>query len=183
MDSKQKKSISKFLSYVLRHHPELIGLTLNQKGWACVEELIEKSKENHLLLTKEMIQEVVATNDKKRFSFNEDETMIRANQGHSLQYIDLGMESKVPPAILYHGTIHKFLESIQQEGLKKGSRQHVHLSIDVEIAKDVGGRRGKPIVLKVDAQKMYEAGYTFFLSENGVWLTEHVPVEFIMFNP
>jgi putative RNA 2'-phosphotransferase len=180
MDAKEKKRISKFLSYVLRHHPELIDLTLDGNGWAQVDELIEKSRKNHPLLTKAKIREVVATNDKKRFSFNEDETLIRANQGHSLHYVDLGIEAKEPPTILYHGTVQKFLESIQQEGLKKGSRQHVHLSKDVETAKTVGGRRGKPIVLKVEAKKMHEAGFNFYLSENGVWLTDHVPPEFII---
>jgi putative RNA 2'-phosphotransferase len=113
----------------------LIDLTLDGNGWAQVDELIEKSRKNHPLLTKAKIREVVATNDKKRFSFNEDETLIRANQGHSLHYVDLGIEAKEPPTILYHGTVQKFLESIQQEGLKKGSRQHVHLSKDVETAK------------------------------------------------
>jgi putative RNA 2'-phosphotransferase len=181
MDSKQKKRISKFLSYVLRHHPESIQLTLDQNGWANVDELIEKSTAKNLFFTKEEVHDIVATNDKKRFSFNEDTTMIRANQGHSLQYVDLEMKAKEPPVLLYHGTVQKYVASIQQEGLKKGNRQHVHLSVDVRTAENVGSRRGKPIVLEVEAQRMHSSGYEFFLSENGVWLTDHVPVEFIIF--
>ncbi len=181
MESKEKKRMSKFLSYVLRHHPELISIDLDKNGWANVEELMEKSKVKNVFLTLDILQEIVATNDKKRFSFNEDGTKIRANQGHSLQNIDLEMKAQEPPPILYHGTVAKFMFSIQEQGLKKGKRQHVHLSLDVETAKNVGGRRGKPVILKIDSQRMYEKGHEFFLSENGVWLTEHVPSEFIIF--
>lgn len=181
MNEKERKRISKFLSYVLRHHPELINIELDGNGWANVQELMEKSKSKEVFLTLEMLKEIVETNDKKRFSFNEEETRIRANQGHSLSNVDLEMEAQEPPTVLYHGTVAKFVDAIQQEGLKKGSRQHVHLSADIETAKNVGGRRGKPIILKIEAQKMYESEYTFYLSANGVWLTDHVPVKFIIF--
>jgi len=182
MDNKEKKRISKFLSLVLRHRPELIELELDKNGWANTAELIEKSASKEVYFTHQELQEIVATNDKKRFSFSEDETKIRANQGHSVKNVDLEMEVKAPPHTLYHGTVEKFLESIQNTGLEKRSRQHVHLSADVETATKVGSRRGKAIILKVNAQQMYQAGYKFYVSENGVWLTDHVPSEFVKRN-
>lgn len=181
MDEKAKKKLSKFLSYVLRHHPELIDLKLDNNGWANTQELIQKATRGQHVLTFEMLVEVVETNDKKRFSFSEDKSKIRANQGHSVLNIDLQLQAQIPPNILYHGTVLKFLDSIKEQGLKKGSRQHVHLSLDRETAAKVGSRRGKPVILEIDAQKMYADGYAFFCSENGVWLTEHVPIEYINF--
>jgi len=181
MDAKNRKRISKFLSYVLRHHPELINLALDKNGWANTQELLEKSTRKNHILSIEILREIVETNDKKRFSFNEDESKIRANQGHSLQDIDLEIPVQQPPAILYHGTVSKFLASIKEKGLIKGSRQHIHLSLDVETAKKVGSRRGVPIILTIDAQKMYSEGYEFYCSANGVWLTEHVPAKYINF--
>lgn len=181
MDAKERKRISKFLSYVLRHHPELIDLELDQNGWANTQVLIEKSTTKNHVLTKEILKEIVATNDKKRFSFNEDETKIRANQGHSLQHIDLEMEAVQPPEFVYHGTVAKFLDAIKEQGLLKGSRQHVHLSLDIETAKKVGGRRGVPVILKIEAQKMHSEGFKFYCSANGVWLTDHVPPKYIIF--
>jgi putative RNA 2'-phosphotransferase len=166
--------VSKFLSYVLRHNPDKIGLALDANGWANVSELLEKA---HLDMS--TLQKVVATNDKKRFSFNEDETKIRANQGHSIS-IDLNLQPKEPPEFLYHGTAARFLDSIMKQGLVKGNRQHVHLSLNVQTATKVGQRHGNPVVLKVLSKKMHEAGYIFYLSDNGVWLTDHVSVEFLM---
>ena len=178
MTQQHIKQISKFLSLVLRHQPEKIGLTLDKNGWATVSQLLEKSK---VRFTIEELEEVVATNDKKRFSFNEDQTKIRANQGHSLKNVDLNLASKSPPAFLYHGTVAKFMPEIKTQGLKKMSRQHVHLSKDRDTAIKVGSRRGKPIILSVRALDMEKQGYTFYISENGVWLTNAVPASFIDF--
>lgn len=181
MNEKNTKRISKFLSLILRHQPEKIGLTLDINGWALLDELIAKSENNGVLFTKEDLEFVVKTNDKQRFSFNEDKTKIRANQGHSLQNVTIVTETKTPPPFLYHGTVAKFIPSIKENGLQKMSRQHVHLSSDLETAKKVGNRRGKPIILTVQSSAMYKKGYEFFLSENGVWLTNLVPTEFIEF--
>ncbi|MCK8480436.1 RNA 2'-phosphotransferase [Psychroserpens algicola] len=181
MTDKDKKHISKFLSLVLRHRPEYIGLPLNTNGWANVDELIEKSRTRHMNFSSEELAEVVATNDKQRFAFNDDKSMIRANQGHSVKTIDLQLEAIKPPEFLYHGTVEKFISSIQQSGLQKRSRQHVHLSEDLETATKVGSRRGEAIILKIDSGTMFKNGFTFYRSENNVWLTNHVPVEFIEF--
>ncbi len=179
MNEKNIKRISKFLSLLLRHQPETIGLKLDKNGWAMVDELIEKSKKRNMHLSKEILKDVVATNDKKRFSFNEDETMIRANQGHSLKTIDLELKAIQPPDFLYHGTVPKFMQAIQTKGLLKMSRQHVHLSQDLQTAMKVGSRRGVPIILTVRSGEMHAKGLAFYQSKNGVWLTDHVPVEFI----
>ena len=168
------KTTSKFLSLILRHQPEKIGLELDSNGWADINELIEKSKK--VKLTQELIDKVVAKDNKQRFIINDDK--IRANQGHSIN-IDLALEAVEPPDILYHGTATRFLESIMKEGLTKQSRQHVHLSKDIETATMVGKRHGKVVILKVDAKKMFEEGHEFYLSENGVWLTDSVGVEFL----
>ena len=131
-------------------------------------------------LTMASLEEIVATNEKRRFAFNADKSKIRASQGHSIE-IDLQLTPQVPPAILYHGTATRFVASIKAQGLLAGSRQHVHLSANLETASKVGQRHGKPIVLEVRAGEMHHAGLAFYQSENGVWLTEHVPVEFIKF--
>jgi putative RNA 2'-phosphotransferase len=171
---------SKFLSLVLRHKPELIGITLDSAGWVPVSELLRACQAHGKSLTLAELHEVVASNDKQRFSLSEDEQMIRANQGHSIS-IELGYKPALPPDILYHGTVEKFLPSIKVGGLKKGDRHHVHLSTDFETARRVGHRRGKPIILKVEAGRMHRNGHEFFRSENGVWLTEHVPTEYLIF--
>ena len=180
MENKARKKISKFLSLVLRHKPETIGLELDENGWASVEELLDKMNRDPYSLSFDDLKEVVETNDKQRFIFSEDYKQIRANQGHSIQ-VDLALEAQTPPGILYHGTAIKNLESIKEKGLIKGSRHHVHLSADKKTALTVGGRHGKPVVLEVQAMNMYQAGMDFFLSENGVWLTDHVPPHFISF--
>lgn len=177
MNDKITKKLSKFLSYVLRHNPDKLELTLDNQGWVSVEELL--SKLNNVSM--ETLEYVVANNNKKRFAFNEDKTKIRANQGHSIK-IDLAYSPIEPPELLYHGTATKNIESIQKSGIIKGSRHHVHLSVDIETAKDVGKRHGKPVILNIKSKEMYKAGYEFFLSENGVWLTDFVPVEFIEFS-
>ncbi|WP_019500995.1 RNA 2'-phosphotransferase [Pseudanabaena sp. PCC 6802] len=178
--SKNLESTSKFLSLVLRHRPETIGLALDEAGWANVESLIELATKHKHPLSRELIEEIVAKNDKKRFSLSADSSSIRANQGHSVK-VNLGLAIAVPPELLYHGTATRFIESIKLHGLIPGSRQHVHLSFDIETAAKVGQRHGKPIVLIVKALQMYESGRSFYLSDNGVWLTESVPTTFIQF--
>lgn len=172
--------LSKFLSLVLRHKPDEIGLTLDSNGWAEIDELIRLSNQHGQPLTRELLDKVVAENDKKRFALSEDCLRIRASQGHSVS-IDLALVPKQPPVNLFHGTATRFLESIKREGLRPGNRQHVHLSLDEVTATKVGQRHGKPVVLLVRAGEMHANGHIFFLSDNGVWLTEQVPVEFIGF--
>lgn len=166
---------SKLLSLVLRHKPEALGITLDAEGWASLEELVAQSKG---ALTRDIIEQAVAQNDKRRFTIAEDGTKIRANQGHSIA-VDLNLSAKSPPNRLYHGTATRFLESVLENGLNAKGRNHVHLSLDFETAVLVGQRHGKPIVLAVDARAMAEAGQSFFLSENGVWLTDYVSPEFL----
>lgn len=175
---KELKHISKFISLVLRHKPETIGLVLDEKGWANVGALIEKMTANGESVDRVMLETIVTTNDKQRFAFNEDKTKIRANQGHSLE-IDLNLKPIVPPVILYHGTAETNLKGIMNIGLIKKSRQHVHLSSTIETAKAVGSRHGKPIVLTINALKMHQDGFLFYLSDNQVWLTDAVPVNYI----
>ncbi len=176
---KELKHISKLMSLVLRHKPGEIGLTIDEQGWARVDELISKMNDKGIAVNFEIIDQVVATNDKKRFAFNESKTLIRASQGHSIE-VELNLSVMVPPDILYHGTTIKYLDSILKTGLQKQSRQHVHLSATVETATAVGGRHGKPVVLTINAKAMHEAGMKFYLSENKVWLTDAVPVEYII---
>lgn len=182
MNEKIAKSVSKFLSLVLRHSPETIGLKLDENGWADVEELIEKcnKKGSQNQMTAELLDYVVENNDKKRFAFNEDKTKIRASQGHSIS-VELNMNEAEPLEFLYHGTVAKFLENIKKEGLQKMSRQHVHLSKDQETAIKVGGRRGVPQILTVRSGEMFKDGFKFYLSENNVWLTDEVPSKYIEF--
>ena len=171
---------SKFLSVVLRHKPESIGLRLDAQGWASIADLVDASARSGRPLSRELIAEVVATSDKQRFALSPDGQRIRANQGHSLD-VELGLAPAVPPAILYHGTADRFLASIGARGLHAGSRQHVHLSRDEPTAMKVGSRHGRPVVLTVRAGSMHAAGHAFFLSDNGVWLTDAVPPQFIVF--
>ncbi|WP_127128921.1 RNA 2'-phosphotransferase [Pseudoflavitalea rhizosphaerae] len=175
---KNLKQISKFMSLVLRHKPETIDLHLDEQGWAAVDELIEKMNATGAAVDKEMIRQIVDTNDKKRFAFNEDQSRIRASQGHSID-VDLSLEPVTPPDILYHGTAARFVESILQDGLLKQNRQHVHLTALKETAIAVGGRHGKPVVLEVNAGEMAKAGFEFYLSANNVWLVEIVLPEYI----
>ena len=161
--------ISKRLSFVLRHRPDSVGLTLDDAGWADVEELLAA-----LRLTRPQLEQVVAGNDKQRFAFDATGTRIRASQGHSVP-VALGYESAVPQAELFHGTVERFLPAILAEGLRPGNRHAVHLSADVETARRVGSRRGRPVVLRVDAAAMAASGATFTRSANGVWLVAAVP--------
>ena len=172
--------ISKFLSRVLRHRPEKINLILDENGWAEVSELIEKANSAGIRLSEEMLHQIVEQNDKKRYAFNEDETRIRANQGHSIP-IDLALPVMIPPENLYHGTTIRFIPSIKIMGLLSKRRNHVHLSVQIQTAMRIGSRHGEPVVLRISAQQMMNNGYKFYYSENGIWLTEHVPVNFIHF--
>jgi putative RNA 2'-phosphotransferase len=178
MDEKRKVKISKFLSLILRHKPEVVFLNLDENGWVSVEKLIQACADYGKPFTFAELKEVVATNDKKRFSFNENETKIRANQGHSLE-VEIEFERRTPPEILYHGTAEKNVGVIFAEGLKKMSRHHVHLSSDTETAKKVGMRYGKPVIFQVDTKAMLAEGFEFYVSANGVWLVETVPPKFL----
>jgi putative RNA 2'-phosphotransferase len=169
---------SKFLSLVLRHKPEEIGLQLDAQGWADVNDLITRANAAGVTLNRQDVERLVANSDKKRFSLSDDGRFIRAAQGHSVE-VDLKLEAAVPPPILFHGTATRFVASIQVEGLKPMSRQQVHLSLDEETARRVGGRHGKPYVIVVDARAMSEAGYQFVQADNGVWLTDRAPPEFL----
>ena len=171
--------ISKFLSLILRHKPETIGLDLDDRGWADVDTLIDLMCQSGRYLNRSTLEYVVANNDKKRFSFNEDKSKIKANQGHSI-VVDLALTPQQPPEYLFHGTATRFLDSILHQGLLKQNRHHVHLSADRRTAIAVGKRHGKPIVLKIQAQKMQDAGFKFFLSQNNVWLTDRVPAKYII---
>ena len=171
--------ISKFLSLVLRHRPETIGLKLNSNGWANVEQLLMCMEQSGRPVSRSMLEEVVSSNNKQRFSFNEGGSMIRANQGHSIKGIDLGLEPLEPPQLLYHGTVPKNLEGIRRSGIRKKSRQHVHLSSTLDVAINVGKRRGRPIVLVIDSETMYNHGHSFYMSHNGVWLTDVVEWKYV----
>ncbi len=171
------KKISKYLSLILRHQPGSIGLDLAPGGWVDLSELIAKSD---LPLTEALVHKVVATSDKQRFSLSEDGTRIRANQGHSVE-VDLELPPVAPPEVLWYGTVDRFLPQIREQGLLRGQRHHVHLSADRDTATRVGMRRGAPVLISVRAQDMHSAGLQFFRSENGVWLTDHVPARFLEF--
>ncbi len=177
MNDSRLVKISKYLSRHLRHQPERIGISLEPGGWVKVDDLLTACKKNQFNISRQEL-ELVIQNDKKRFSFDETGTLIRANQGHSVQ-VDLQLESQVPPDVLYHGTGDKSVESILLQGLLKMSRHHVHLSDNIETAKKVGARHGKPVVLIVHAAKMYEEGFSFYCSDNGVWLVDNVPPEYL----
>jgi len=175
---KEITKISKFLSLVLRHQPEAIAIMLDENGWVSVDKLIQKSNAAGVKLDFDVLKHVVATNNKKRFSFNESLDKIIASQGHSIE-VELGYEPQMPPEILYHGTAINNVTSILSTGLEKRQRRHVHLSKDTETALKVGTRHGKPVILQVAALQMHNEGFKFFLSENGVWLTDSVPSKYL----
>lgn len=165
------------MSLILRHKPETIGISLDEHGWANVDELIAGiAKDNEF--TMEILEEIVRTDEKQRYSFNEDKTLIRANQGHSIP-VDVELEEKEPPELLWHGTGEKYVASIDVQGLIPKSRLYVHLSKDEDTAVKVGKRHGKPVLYNVKSGEMYREGYKFYLSANGVWLTEEVPVKYL----
>ncbi len=170
--------LSVFISLVLRHNPDAVGIKLDEHGWANIDELIEGISNTGRTIDMDILEEIVRTDDKQRYSFNEDKTLIRANQGHSIS-VDVELEVKQPPQYLYHGTADRFLDSIMADGLKPMSRLYVHLSKDEETAVKVGKRHGKPVVLKVRAEAMWKDGIKFYLSQNGVWLTKYVDKKYI----
>ena len=178
MKKMSNDSMSKFISLILRHHPEAAYIELDEHGWAEVDKLIEGIRRTGKRINRELLEEIVRTDNKQRYSFNEDKTYIRANQGHSVP-VDVGLKEQEPPVFLYHGTAAGFLASIEREGLKPMGRLYVHLSKDVETAVNVGKRHGKPVVLKIHSGDMYRDGQAFYLSENGVWLTKKVDVKYL----
>lgn len=167
-----------FISLILRHKPEVIGITLDEHGWANVTELITGINNSGKYIDMKMLENIVATNNKKRYSFNEDKTLIRANQGHSVK-VDVELQAALPPDILYHGTAEKYINDILKTGIIHKSRLHVHLSEDIETATNVGSRHGKAVILEINAKKMHEDGIVFYKSINGVWLTDNIDIKYI----
>lgn len=176
--AKQIVKISKFLSLVLRHKPEIIGLKLDRGGWVPLDDLLEALATAGRHLTREALEQVVRENDKQRFTVSDDGRRIKANYGHSIP-VELDIEASAPPEVLFHGTAIRFLGSIMAHGIKPSGRRYVHLSADGATATQVGRRHGKPVILKIGARRMHEAGFAFYLSESGVWLTASVPAEYI----
>ncbi len=170
---------SKFIALILRHKPETIGITLDEHGWANVQELIDgiNATGKHQL-NMELLEEIVRLDEKQRYSFNEDRSLIRANQGHSIP-VDVELKETLPPKVLYHGTGEKYVPSIDEQGLIPKSRLYVHMSADKETAKTVGSRHGRPVIYEIDCKSMSEDGYRFYLSENHVWLTKAVPAKYL----
>lgn len=173
-----KNETSKYISLILRHKPEVIGISLDEHGWANVSELIEGVNKTHPI-DMDMLEEIVSTDSKQRYSFNEDKTLIRANQGHSIP-VDVELQMKEPPEFLWHGTGEKFVVSIDEQGLISKSRLYVHLSSDVDTARVVGKRHGNPVIYKVLSGEMHKDGYEFYISANGVWLTKEVPAKYLL---
>lgn len=167
--------LGKFLSLILRHKPETVGITLDENGWAYVDALLRGINQTGRKIDQATLERIVAQNNKKRYTFSNDKQKIRANQGHSLA-VDVELKKITPPEYLYHGTASRFLDSIMKQGILKGTRQHVHLSCDLETATAVGKRHGKPVILKVFSGQMHASGHPFYCSENGVWLVDAVPV-------
>ncbi|MFL6657463.1 MAG: RNA 2'-phosphotransferase [Massilia sp.] len=181
MENNQHERRSKFLSLILRHQPEKIGLELDSSGWADIDLLLQKAAAHGKLMSRQQLEAVVANCDKQRFALSDDKQRIRANQGHSLAAVDLALTPTTPPETLFHGTASRFIASIRATGLTPGSRNHVHLSLELETASKVGLRHGKLVMLSVRAGAMAAQGHAFYVSENGVWLTAAVPPEFIDF--
>jgi putative RNA 2'-phosphotransferase len=178
MDDSRRVQLSKFLSYVLRHHPEAIGISLDDGGWAQVDELLAGAKRIGRIIRREELIEVVERDPKRRFSLSDDRRRVRANYGHSIP-IDLGLEPVEPPEILFHGTDERNVESILKRGLSPKGRRFVHLSTDAHAAREVGSRHGEAAVLRIEARRMHETGHDFYQTEAGVWLTVHVPAEYL----
>lgn len=178
MNETELVKASRKMSYALRHHPEKMHLDMDRHGWVSVEQMIESMHVYFPSFSKEDMDYVVENNDKHRFSYNEDETKIRANQGHSID-VDVQMKEMMPPDILYHGTGRKYVSSIKEKGLLPMSRLYVHLSVDPSTAYKVGSRHGTPYIFMIDAKKMHKDGYHFYISENGVWQVKHVPAEYL----
>lgn len=179
MNEREITRLSRFLSLILRHKPEEIGITLDANGWADVDDLLNGVNRSGRKIDRTVLESIVASDEKGRYTFSDDGKRIRACQGHSVD-IDLQLTSLEPPEFLYHGTASRFSKQITTEGLKPRSRQYVHLSLDRETATDVGSRHGKPIVYLIPAQEMSRAGFLFYRSENDIWLTAHVPAKYLL---
>lgn len=177
MEKSDKLSV--FISLVLRHKPDAAGISLDEHGWANVNELLDGINDTGRKIDMDILEEIVRTDSKQRYSFNEDKTLIRANQGHSIP-VDVELDEQKPPQILYHGTAERFLDAIMAEGLKPMSRLYVHLSKEEETAIKVGKRHGKPVALRINSEEMYHDGIRFYLSQNGVWLTKYVDKKYII---
>lgn len=173
-----KTKLGKFISLILRHKPEVIGISIDSHGWADVSELIDGVAKTNEGFNMDILEDVVATDSKQRYSFNEDKTKIRANQGHSIP-VDVELEEAQPPEILFHGTADKYIQSIDKTGINARSRLYVHLSVDMDTAIEVGKRHGNPVIYEVKTGDMFRGGYKFYLSKNGVWLTKEVPASYI----
>lgn len=171
-------NISKYMSLILRHKPDVIGIELDEHGWANVNDLISGIEKDNHGFNFELLEEIVRSDSKQRYSFNDDKTLIRANQGHSIP-VDVELKEKEPPEYLYHGTGEKYVKSINQDGLIPKSRLYVHLSKDIKTAENVGKRHGKEVVYRINSGQMYRDGYKFYLSENGIWLTKEVPIKYL----
>ena len=180
MSPDRSTKISKFLSLVLRHKPDAIGITLDDAGWIDIATLLTAAAAHNMTFSREELLQVIAASDKQRFALSDDTLRIRANQGHSIP-VDLALKPLTPPEILYHGTAARFLTAIRQDGLRKMQRQHVHLCADIDTASNVGERHGKLAMLHIRAGDMHRAGLLFFQSANGVWLTDSVPPAYILF--
>lgn len=170
--------LGRFISLILRHKPEAVGIKLDSNGWADVDKLISGINKCGKKINMEILERIVHENNKQRYSFDETHTKIRANQGHSVN-VDVELKESIPPDKLYHGTATRFLDSIKKNGITKQSRQHVHLSADKETATAVGKRHGKPVVLVIDTAKMRADGCKFYISENGVWLCDDISWKYI----
>ena len=171
-------NLSRYMSLILRHKPEVIGITLDEHGWASVNDLICGIEKNNPGFNMDILEQIVRTDSKQRYSFNDDKSLIRANQGHSVN-VDVELKEKEPPEYLYHGTGEKYVKSINQDGLIPKSRLYVHLSKDIKTAENVGKRHGKEVVYRINSGQMYRDGYKFYLSENGIWLTKEVPIKYL----
>lgn len=180
MDKKAEREYSKLLSFILRHEPDFVGVTPDEAGWVSIEALLMGLEKREKPLSRQELEQIVRDSDKKRFSLSEDGERIRSNQGHSIE-VALGYEAAEPPGVLYHGTASRFIKAIADEGLTKRSRHHVHLSTSIDTASKVGVRHGKLVLLEIQSARMHQDGFEFFLSANGVWLTDHVPVRYIVF--
>lgn len=177
--NKKNTEKSKYLSYILRHHPESIGLSLDKEGWAVISDLILLSTKESYNIDYDLLRSIVDNSDKKRFMISEDGLRIRASQGHSSQKVSIQYSKKTPLEKLYHGTAARFISLIKEQGLIPKERQYVHLTEDKDTAYEVGQRYGKPIILRIKTMEMYQQGFNFYQAENGVWLTDSVPFKFI----
>lgn len=179
IQSKEDIALGRFLSLVLRHQPQAAGITLDRGGWADIDALIKGVRATGRKIDRETLERIVRENNKQRYVISEDGRRIRANQGHSIA-VELDLHEMVPPPVLYHGTARRFLASISSQGITRQKRQYVHLSCDVDTARQVGSRHGVPVVLTIDAAAMYGDGVPFFRAANGVWLCQHVPWQYVL---